>query len=178
MGSSLDNPRADTSRGSFSNNTKKSGSIDSFQETGGIHLYVIEKNASHSACLRLEPRGTSHNGGWNMVVGRNARMLLLEYLVNETTITATSQRHSLFTNDRQHLAEWPAHLLDRAIEKAGTPARSGKFLQTEGTQDHWMENGKANGGLDFERTRIWKRKRCTMGFLYLRECIVHRVRRV
>lgn len=45
MGSSLDNLRADTSRGSFPNNTKKSGSIDSFQETGGIHLYAIEKNS-------------------------------------------------------------------------------------------------------------------------------------
>lgn len=70
--------------------------------------------------------------GWNMVIARNARILLLEYLVNETTMTATSHRHSLFTNDRQHLAEWPAHL-DRAIEKAGTPAHSGKFLQTERT---------------------------------------------
>lgn len=98
-------------------------------------------------------------------------MLLLEYLVNETTMTATRQRHSLLTNNRQHLAEWPAHLLDRAIEETGTPACSGKFFQTKGTQNHWMENGKAKGGLDFERTWIWKRKRCTMGFLYLRERI-------
>lgn len=34
-----------------------------------------------------------------------------------------------------------------------------------------MENGKAKGSLDFERTRIWRRKRRTMEFLYVRERI-------
>ncbi|KAK1136835.1 hypothetical protein K0M31_001371 [Melipona bicolor] len=62
-----DNSRADTFHGWSRNNTEKSGSIDSFLESGRIHLRAIEGNV---------------------------------YLADGATMTATSQRHSLFTNVR------------------------------------------------------------------------------
>lgn len=68
----------------FLNNTGKSGSIDSFQESVGIHLGAIERRVARSACLRFEPRGTDNNGGLEAWSWDEARTCAFRVLSGET----------------------------------------------------------------------------------------------
>lgn len=68
----------------FPNNTGKSGSIDSFQESVGIHLGAIERRVARSACLRFEPRGTDNNGGLEAWSWDEARTCAFRILSGET----------------------------------------------------------------------------------------------
>lgn len=144
----------------FLNNTGKSGSIDSFQESVGIHLGAIERRVARSACLRFEPRGTDNNGGleaWSWDEARTCAFRVLSGETNNDWRPVTTGHSLSSANDGQHLAEWPAHLRgcawSRYREKVdslfgGTPACPERYFRARSmvrTKLALVLNGRKSG---------------------------------
>lgn len=109
IGSSRDNSRADASR-SWTIQENQARSIPSKNRSGSI--LALLSGASRVPRVSASSRGgPTTMGGWKRDRGTRHGLVLLGYLAERPTMTATSHHHSLSsTNDGQHLAEWPAHL--------------------------------------------------------------------
>ena len=127
IGSSRDNSRADASR-SRTIQENQARSIPSKNRSGSI--LALLSGASRVPRVSASSRGgPTTMGGWKRDRGTRHGLVLLGYLAERPTMTATSHHHRWAQPllDGQHLAEWPAHLQGMCMialsKKGGQPAR-------------------------------------------------------